>query len=399
MTSELKPPLFPMDRADPFDPPLEYHALRSEGVRRFTWPNGVEAWLVTRFEDVRDALRDPRLSIVKTMGPPPSLALGRGPGVMLPRSLVGMDPPEHQFWRRPVVRELTVRRLAPLRPRIERIVAEHLDRMERHGPPADLVRSFALPVPSLVISELLGVPAHDQGDFQRYTQVISTVGAPAQDVQAASDALQRYMGELVKSKRRHPGDDILSRMARDFPDDVEPAEDALLGNGMLILVAGHETTANMIALSVLTLLNWPDQLAVMRGDPEAIAPAVEELLRFHAVIQYGLVRRASADLTLAGQQIQAGDWVVCSLASANRDTALCPHPERFQVDRAPEGHVSFGYGIHQCAGQHLARLELSIALPALFDRFPRLRLAEPLDQLSFRDDMFVYGLHKLPLEW
>jgi cytochrome P450 len=207
------------------------------------------------------------------------------------------------------------------------------------------------------------------------------------------------MGELVKSKRRHPGDDILSRMARDFPDDVEPAEDALLGNGMLILVAGHETTANMIALSVLTLLNWPDQLAVMRGDPEAIAPAVEELLRFHAVIQYGLVRRASADLTLAGQQIQAGDWVVCSLASANRDTALCPHPERFQVDRAPEGHVSFGYGIHQCAGQHLARLELSIALPALFDRFPRLRLAEPLDQLSFRDDMFVYGLHKLPLEW
>lgn len=286
-----------------------------------------------------------------------------------------------------------------MRPRIERIVAEHLDRMEREGPPADLVRSFALPVPSLVISELLGVPAQDQGDFQRYTQVISTVGAPAQEVQAASDALSRYMGELVKSKRRNPGDDILSRMARDFPDDVETAEDALLGNGMLILVAGHETTANMIALSVLTLLQWPDQLAVMRGAQDAIAPAVEELLRFHAVIQYGLVRRASTDLTLAGQQIRAGDWVVCSLASANRDEVLCPHPERFQVGRAPEGHVSFGYGIHQCAGQHLARLELNIALPALFERFPRLRLAEPLDQLRFRSDMFVYGVHELPLEW
>lgn len=399
MTSEVMPPLFPMERANPFDPPPEYDALRSTGIRRFTWPNGVEAWLVSRYEDVREALRDPRLSIVKTMGPPPSLALGRGPGVMLPRSLVGMDPPEHQQWRRPVVRELTVKRLAPLRPRIERIVAEHLDRMEREGPPADLVRSFALPVPSLVISELLGVPAQDQPDFQRYTQVISTVGAPAEDVQAASDALKRYMGELVKSKRRHPGDDILSRMARDFPEEADPAEDALLGNGMLILVAGHETTANMIGLSVLTLLNWPDQLAIIRSDPDVITRAVEELLRFHAVIQYGLVRRARVDLTLAGQPIQAGDWVVCSLASANRDEALCPHADQLQLARAPEGHVSFGYGIHQCAGQHLARLELNIALRALFERFPRLRLAEPVDKLRFRSDMFVYGLHELPLEW
>jgi cytochrome P450 len=388
-----------MGRANPFDPPPEYDQLRASGVRRFTWPNGVEAWLVTSYEHVREALRDPRLSIVKTMGPPPSLALGRGPGVMLPRSLVGMDPPEHSDWRRPVVRELTVRRLAPMRPRIERIVADHLDLFEQEGPGADLVRTFALPVPSLVISELLGVPASDQPAFQRYTQVISTVGAAAQDVQAASEALQQYMGELVKSKRLHPGDDILSRMAQDFPEDADPAADALLGNGMLILLAGHETTANMIALSVATLLNWPDQLAVLRGDPDLINRTVDELLRFHAVIQYGLVRRATADLTLAGQQIQAGDWIVCSLASANRDAAVCPRPGRLQVGREPTGHVSFGHGIHQCAGQHLARLELAIALPALFERFPRLRLAEPVDRLRFRDDMFVYGLHELPLEW
>jgi cytochrome P450 len=396
MTTDLNPPLLPMTRATPFDPPAEYDAIRAGGIKRFTWPNGVEAWLVTRYEDVRAALRDPRLSVDKTASPPPSLALGRKPGVMLPRSLVGMDPPEHTRWRGPVMRELTVRRVARLRPRIERIVAEHLDQMERQGPPSDLVRSFALPVPSLVISELLGVPAEDQPEFQRYTQVISTVGAPAEDVHSASAALMRYIGELIESKRDTPGDDILSHLVRDFPD---PSDDGVLGNGMLLLIAGHETTANMLALSVVTLLEWPDQLGLVREDPDAMVRAVEELLRFHAVIQYGIVRRATADFTLSGHQIRAGEWVVCSLASANRDEALCPASGQFLVDREPQAHVSFGYGIHQCAGQHLARLELGIALSALLRRFPGLRLAEPLDRLQFRNDMFVYGLHRLPLEW
>jgi cytochrome P450 len=399
MTTDLNPPLLPMSRATPFHPPSEYDALRAGGIKRFTWPNGVQAWLVARHEDVREALRDQRLSVDKTASPPPSLALGRSPGVMLPRSLVGMDPPEHTRWRGPVMRELTVRRVARLRPRIESIVAEHLDRMERQGPPADLVRSFALPIPSLVISELLGVPADDQPQFRRYTQIISTVGAPAEEVHAASAALMRYLGELIGSKRGLPGDDILSHLAMEFPEDDGPSSDGLLGNGMLLLIAGHETTANMLALSVVTLLEWPDQLAMARSGSDAMDRAVEELLRFHAVIQYGIVRRAAADLVLGGQEIRAGEWVVCSLASANRDTALCADPERFRVDRAPEAHVSFGYGIHQCAGQHLARLELGVALSALFNRFPGLRLAEPVDRLQFRNDMFVYGLHRLPLEW
>lgn len=399
MATNLNPPLLPMERVNPFHPPAEYETLRAGGMRRFTWPNGVQAWLVTRYADVRDALRDPRLSVDKTVSRPPSLALGRSSKVMLPRSLVGMDPPEHTRFRGPVMRELTVRRVARLRPRIERIVADHLDRMEHEGPPVDLVQSFALPVPSLVICELLGVPADDQPEFQRHTQVISAVDAPSEEVHAASAALMDYISELIRSKRRSPGDDILSHLARDFPEAAGPAEDGVLGNGMLLLIAGHETTANMLALSVATLLRWPDQLAVMKTGGDAVDSAVEELLRFHAVIQYGLVRRASADLVLGGQQIRAGEWVVCSLASANRDTELCPHAGSLLAGRDPRAHVSFGYGIHQCAGQHLARLELGIALSALFERFPGLRLAEPADRLQFRTDMFVYGLHKLPLEW
>jgi cytochrome P450 len=400
MTVELSPPQLPMQRDCPFDPPADYTRLRAEQpVSRFTWPNGIQAWLVTRYADVRAALGDRRLSVDRTVSPPPSLALGRASGVMLPRSLVGMDPPEHTLWRRLIIREMTARRMARLQPRIEEIVAGCLDRMERAGPPADLVQAFALPIPSMVICELLGIPAGGRAEFQRHTEVISAVDSEAGQVQAASSALMSYIDELIAAKRADPGDDILSHLAQATLDDPAVTHDGALGNGMLLLIAGHETTANMIALSVVTLLEHPDQLALVRSTPDVIDRTVEELLRFHAVIQYGLVRRAAEDLTIGGQRIEAGDWVVCSLASANRDQALCPDSGEFRAGRAPVSHTSFGYGIHQCAGQHLARLELKVALSALLRRFPGLRLAEPASALPFRTDMFVYGLHRVPLCW
>ncbi len=394
MTAELSPPQLPMQRDCPLHPPPDYQRLRAQSpVSRFTWPNGVQAWLVTRYADVRAALGDRRLSVDRTASPPPSLALGRASGVMLPRSLVGMDPPEHTLWRRLIIREMTARRMARLRPRIEEIVDEHLERMARTGPPADLVPAFALPVPSLVICELLGIPPADRAEFQRHTEVISAVDSAAGQVQAASSALMGYIGELIAAKRRAPGDDILSHLAQATVDGPAPDSDGALGNGMLLLIAGHET-------SVVTLLDYPDQLRLVREDPALIDRAVEELLRFHAVIQYGLVRRATEDLSIGGQQVQAGDWVVCSLASANRDLASCAgDPAEFRAGREPASHTSFGYGIHQCAGQHLARLELRAALSGLFRRFPGLRLAEPSGQLPFRTDMFVYGLHRVPLCW
>jgi cytochrome P450 len=289
--------------------------------------------------------------------------------------------------------------VARLRPRIEEIVDDHLDRLARTGPPADLVPEFALPIPSLVICELLGVPPADQAEFQRHTEVISAVDAAAEQVQAATSALMDYLRELIAAKRRAPGDDILSHLAQATVNGSAAADDGVLGNGMLLLIAGHETTSNMIALSVVTLLENQRQLGLLRAEPALIGRAVEELLRFHAVIQYGVVRRATADLTIGGQQVGAGDWVVCSLASANRDDGCWDEPGEFLVSREPAAHTSFGYGIHQCAGQHLARLELQIALAGLFRRFPGLRLAEPAGQLPFRTDMFVYGLHRVPLEW
>ncbi len=400
MTVDMRAPTLPMRRTHPFDPPDEYDRLRGENaVGRFIWPNGVHGWLVTRYDDVRAALADPRLSIDRTASPPPSLAQGRASGVMLPRSLVGMDPPEHTPRRQLIIRELTVKRVARLRPRIGQIVDEYLDEMERSGPPADLVSSFALQIPSMVICELLGVPPEDRAEFQRHTAVILAVQSTGEQAQQASSALMRYMNELITAKRRAPGDDILSHLTQARLDGAPLTDDELLGNGMLLLIAGHETTANMIALGTATLLEHPGQLAAVRENPALMDHAVEELLRFHAVIQYGLVRRATADLTIGGRQIRAGEWVVCSLASANRDPACCEDPARLQVSREPVAHTTFGYGIHQCAGQHLARLELTIALSSLFGRFPGLRLAEPVERLRFRTDMFVYGLHELPLAW
>jgi cytochrome P450 len=400
MTDLRELPAFPTRRRRPLDPPPEYADLRAERpLARHRWPNGVEGWLVTRYADVRALLGDPRLSVDKTASPPPSLSTGRRPAVMLPKSLIGMDPPEHTPRRRLVIRELTVRRVARLRPRIQSIVDGYLDAMAGRVPPVDLVEAFALPIPSVVISELLGVPAADRAGFERDTAVILRVASRPEDVQRASADLTAYLTALVADKRRRPGEDILSRMAEAEVDGVRLPEDELVNTALLVLIAGHETTANMIGLGVVTLLEHVPRPAEVLADPVRAARAVEELLRYHAVIQFGLVRRATADIPYGDVLIRAGDWVVCSLASANRDETCWAAADRLDLDREQGGHVSFGYGIHQCAGQHLARAELEIALTSLFRRFPGLRLAVPLDELPFRGDMFVYGLHELPVAW
>jgi cytochrome P450 len=298
-----------------------------------------------------------------------------------------------------LTRYFTVRRMHALVPRIEQIVTDHLDAMERTGPPADLVQAFALPIPSLVICELLGVPYGDREMFQQWTATLLRLDVDEETATASFEALRQYMLDLVATKRAHPDEALISTLIAQDDQGIALTDQELAGIGRLLLVAGHETTANMLALGTYTLLCYPDQLRVLREYPDSIERAVEELLRYLTIVQFGTVRVAREDIEFAGQHIRAGETVVASLPAANRDPAQFSDPNMLDLTRKPSQHVAFGHGVHQCLGQQLARVEMEIAFPALFRRFPSLRLAVPGEQVPLRDDMAIYGVHALPLTW
>jgi cytochrome P450 len=403
MVQASSPPALPRARTEPFNPPPEYTLLRKDSpISRFVWPNGVEGWLVTTYNEARALLSDPRLSINRFNSPPPSVSIvkDRKPEAMLPRSLVAMDPPEHTPWRRAIVREMTPRWARSMEPRIQAITHEYLDRIAEMGQPADLVPNLSFPVPSRVICELLGVPEADQAFFHKQADVRSQVGAPPEKVNEATTALYQYLDQLVTDKRKSSvdSDDLLSRLSRAEIDGKPAPHDIVVGQAMLLLIAGHETTANMISLGVATLMKnrelIPDLQDVAKG-----TALVEEILRMHAIIQWGIIRRATADIDIAGVHIAEGDWVVASLASANRDESRYACPHAVDTSKAQAPHLTFGYGIHQCAGQSLARVELRVVLRELFARFPGLRSTTPVDDLRYRSEMWVYGLFELPVVW
>ncbi|MCD0484212.1 cytochrome P450 [Streptacidiphilus sp. ASG 303] len=395
------PAALPVRRTCPFDPPPEYRRLREEDpVSRLAFPDGGTGRLLTRHEDVRALLADDRFSAdrlhasspVRTVRPPADPASRAG-------VFIGMDPPEHTRYRRILTRYFTVRRMRALAPAVERIVEDHLDAMERTGPPVDLVRAFALPVPSLVICELLGVPYEDRARFQAWSAALLRVGGEEAGTYAAMEALRRYMLDLVAAKRDRPDDALLSALLHRDEPEAALSDEEVAGVGRLLLIAGHETTANMLALGTYALLRHPDQLRLLREHPDRVGRAVEELLRHLSIVQFGTVRVAREDVEFAGHRIRAGETVVASLAAANRDPAHFPDPDRLDLTREPSQHVAFGHGVHQCLGQQLARVEMETAFPALFRRFPTLRLAVPPEQLRMRDDMVVYGVHELPVAW
>ncbi|WP_327067843.1 cytochrome P450 [Kitasatospora sp. NBC_01302] len=411
-------PSLPRRRGCPFDPDPAYARLREEQpVSRIAFPSGGSGWLVTRWADARAVLADPAFSSrLSTGSPHVRRTLVPLPEQALPGALLRLDGAEHRRYRRPVMRAFTVRRVQQLRPRIERIVEEHLAAMERAaaaggGAPVDLVAELALPVTSLVICELLGVRYEDRATFQRLAGQLLTIDVtPEQSVQARLE-LGAFLSELVAAKRLDPGADLLSTLVAEADADPEgPLNDqALTVLGSLLLIAGHETTANMISLGTLALLQHPGQLAALRAQPELGEGAVEELLRHLTIIQFGLLRLATQDTTVGGRSIRAGEQVVVALPAANRDPGLglglpgagepLTDPEHLDITRPPTAHLAFGHGPHQCLGQQLARAELQITLGALFARFPGLRLAEPLEQVPFRDDMIIYGVHRLLVTW
>jgi cytochrome P450 len=390
----------PRERTCPFEPPAAYRRIQAEEpVGRLTFPSGRVGWLVTGYDEVRAVLADPRFSSrrqagtnpVRVMPPEAEDALSPQPGMFLL-----MDPPEHTRYRRLLTGQFTVRRMNALVPEIERIVAEHLDAMARSERPVDLVQAYALPIPSMVICELLGVPYADRGQFQRWTAVLLALDTDWDTVRRTADELKAYMLDLVRAKRRRPAEDLLSGLVH---GGGGLTDEELANMGNLLLIAGHETTANMLALGTLTLLRNPDQLALLRAGPALFDGAVEELLRYASIIQFGLLRVATDDVEVGGRWVRAGEPVVVAVAVANRDPERFADGDRLDVTKKYSPHLAFGHGVHQCLGQQLARVELKVGLRALLERFPTLRLAVPAEQLRMRDDMGIYGVHELPVTW
>ncbi|MFC7110135.1 cytochrome P450 [Nonomuraea rubra] len=397
MTQANEPPL--QLRRNGLDPAEELARARDgEGVVRVETPWGLPGYLVCRHADVRRVLTDPvRFSSALT---PLRGAGALDPGEaarMRAGQLIGLDPPEHTRLRRMLTPEFTARRMRRLEPRITEIVQSALDDLEQAGRPADLVAHFALPVPSLVICELLGVPRADRAAFQdRATRLLDT-SLPAEELAAVRREERAYLADLVARARADRGEDLLGTLVREDGDEL--GADELVGVAGQLLLAGHETTSNMLGLGTLALLRHPDQLAMIREDPARIEPAVEELLRWLSISQSPPPRTTTAEVEVAGQVIPAGALVICSLPAANRDPAFAADPDRLDVTREPAGHVAFGHGVHHCLGAPLARMELRIAFSLLLRRFPGLALADPYERVDFRVFSVVFGLNALRVTW
>ncbi len=388
-------------RTCPYAPPEQHlRFLREEPVTKVALPSGSAAWVATRYEDIRTVLSDPRFSADRRHPAAPRLSAEMDPAQSpLPKLILEMDPPEHGRARRAVVGELTVRRMAALRPRIQQLVDEHIDAMLAGPRPADLVRALALPVPSLVICELLGVPYDDHDFFQTTSARLLDHAITSQERRHSALELAIYLDTLIKEKEADPTDDLLGRQVLKQRENGAADHGALLGLAFLLLIAGHETTANMISLGTYMLLRHPGALAALRADPGKMPGAVEELLRHFTIAEFAIVRVATEDVELGGTVIPAGEGVLTLANAGNRDPEMFADPETFDIERDARSHLAFGYGPHQCLGQNLARVELEIVFTTLLRRVPGLRLAVPDERLSFKDDATIYGMHELPVTW
>ncbi|HWF69164.1 MAG TPA: cytochrome P450 [Mycobacterium sp.] len=398
-------PEYPMARAAgcPFAPPpevMELGAARPLSKVRI-W-DGSTPWLITGYEEVRTLFSDSRVSVDDRRPGFPHWNQGMLSTVhKRPRSVFTSDAEEHTRFRRMLSKPFTFKRVEGLRPAIQQITDEHIDAMLAGPRPGDIVTALALPVPSLVISQLLGVPYEDAEMFQHHANIGLARYATGEDTVKGAMSLHKYLAQLVESKMEAPAEDAVSDLAeRVNAGELSVKEAAQLGTGLLI--AGHETTANMIGLGVLALLQYPEQAAVLRDtdDPKVVANAVEELLRYLSIIQNGQRRVAAQDIEIAGEVIHAGEGIIIDLAPANWDANAFAEPERLYLHRSGAGqHVAFGYGRHQCVGQQLARAELQIVFHTLIRRIPTLELAMPIEDIPFKHDRLAYGVYELPVTW
>ena len=393
---------FPSPREQPLDPPAAQTALRDTcPVAPVELHDGQPAWLVTRYDDIREVLAGEGFSsqqMWRFVG-----SANRAAAERAETSFTVMDPPEHTRYRRMFTRYFTIRRVETLRPRMQQIVDDTLDAIlarpsaEGSAPRADLVRDLALPVASQTMCALVGVPYEDHEWYEQRAQARSQMDGDPQEAAAATSELLAYMSGLVDRARRHPGDDIIGSSVTELLEPGLLTHDELVATLRLLLTAGHETTATMIATGTYVLLTHPDQLEEIRRDPGLLPGAMEELLRYVSML-YILVRTATRDTEIAGQPIQAGDGLILGPALANKDPRAFEDPNRFDIHRDNRHHVAFGFGPHQCLGQPVARLELSVVLATLIRRIPTLRLALDPAQVPFKKTNLV-GVESLPVTW
>lgn len=399
-------PEFPTPRSAqcPFAPPpdlLKLHDADKPVVRVRTW-DGTTPWLVTGHAAQRKIMTDPRLSAnIGAAGyPHTTKSMKAHADSMLP-SINNTDGPEHARWRRMLTSSFTRHRMEKLRPEIQQITDMLIDRMLAGPNPVDLNEALSLPLPSLMICALLGVPYEDHEFFQEHAGITNSVNKTPEQSAATTTTLRKYIAGLIEAKMEAPGEDVLSDLGERVKEGVLSMQEAA-PLGHILLVAGHDTSANMVTLGTALLLQHPEQLALLRDnsdDPKFVVNAVEELLRY-LTIPHLLARRAVVDdFEIEGETIRAGEGIIASLPAANWDPEAFPDPERLDLTRTAAHHHSFGWGPHQCVGQQLARIELHVVFGTLFKRIPTLRLAVGVEELKFKEDSQAYGIYELPVAW
>jgi cytochrome P450 len=393
-------PRFPFRRVDPLQPPPQYAQARAtQPILPVSLWNGRRAWLLTRYDDMRRVVTDPRFSGEFANPDFPTVTEARVVVDKQERAFVGMDNPRHDQYRRMFTKEFSTRRMIALRPKMAAIANRLIDSLIAKLQPADLVATIAVPFPSLVMCDLVGSPYEDHPFIiECAAGRHGLLQTPEQAAQKARE-LADYFMRLILRKEKEPGDDLVSRVIEEHVRSGNLSREDFAEIGAMILRAGHDTTTNMIGLGTLILLHHPEQAAVVRDEPDLVPGAVEELLRYISPVQFSPRRVALEDVAVGDVVIRKGDGVFALNPAANRDPAAFVQPDQFDVRRDASHHVAFGYGIHQCLGQILARMELQVVFPLLLKRLPNLSVAANAGEIRFKDDMQIYGVHNLPVSW
>jgi cytochrome P450 len=395
-------PAFPMQRKCPFSPTPEYARLREEEpVAPVRLWDGRKAWLISRYDDVRKVLSDRRISN-NILHPGFPLIYEARAAVFRqydePPYFHFMDPPKHTEHRRMVTRDFIVSRIRDMEPQVQGVVDELIDAMlASEERPVDLVSAISLPLPTRIISGMLGVPYEDTKRLQLYTDGSSAFSRDPEEAKASAARLAEYIRELINRKEKAPSDDIVSRL---IVEQVKPGHisgDQLIRLIRFLLTVGHETTASMISLGMMALLQNDTQRMQLQNDPALAPQAVEELLRYLSIVHLTTCRVALEDIEISGTKIRAGEGIVALISSANRDSTQFEAPDEINIHREGRNHLAFGFGVHQCLGQSLARLEMRLAFTSLLRRIPTLRMAAPIESLAFKD--YINGVQAMPVTW